>query len=95
MSATKNVQFTKLGWQKLDVTSSVRQWYADGAKSRLRLLIDCSGCGDLVKIHLFNDNPAKKSTKLNDGIIIVILFYYFNYKLPTYYTYTNFSLSDF
>lgn len=73
MSATKNVQFTKLGWQKLDVTSSVRQWYADGAKARLRLLIDCSGCGDLVKIHLFDDNPPKPIAKSDDGMHLFIV----------------------
>lgn len=70
MSASKNVQFSKLGWQKLDVTSSIRQWYAEGAKTRLQLLIDCSGCGDSVKIHLFDENPSKASTKTNDGVYI-------------------------
>lgn len=71
MSASKNVQFSKLGWQKLDVTSSIRQWYADGAKTRLQLLIDCSGCADFVKIHLFDENPSKASTKSNDGVYII------------------------
>lgn len=67
MSANKNVQLTKLGWQKLDVTSSVRQWYADGARSRLRLLIDCSGCGNLVKIHLFDESSSKPPANSDSG----------------------------
>lgn len=50
-----------LGWQKLDVTVPVRQWYATGGKSRLRFLVDCSGCVDRFKIHLFDSKPAKDS----------------------------------
>lgn len=57
---------TRLGWQKVDVTSTVRHWYADSARTRLRFLVDCSGCGDHVNIHLFNDSSGtRKSTKHN------------------------------
>lgn len=52
---------SRLGWQKLDVTSTVRDWYASGGKMRLRFLVDCSGCMDRIKIHLFNGKPTKKT----------------------------------
>lgn len=58
-----------LGWQRIDITATVRKWYAQVAAAhqhhhhhqstaaveppRLRLLVDCSGCGDRVVLHLF------------------------------------------
>ncbi|XP_055312762.1 uncharacterized protein MAL13P1.304 isoform X2 [Sitodiplosis mosellana] len=61
LSASKSVHVSRLGWQKLDVTSTVRQWYANGGKSRLRFLVDCSGCADRIKIHLFDGKPTKNA----------------------------------
>jgi hypothetical protein len=41
---------SSLGWQKFDVTDAVQQWYTGGStRGKLRLLVDCSGCGDLVQ----------------------------------------------
>ncbi|XP_031629520.1 protein PF14_0175 isoform X2 [Contarinia nasturtii] len=63
LSASKSVHVSRLGWQKLDVTSTVRQWYAYGGKTRLRFLVDCSGCMDRIKIHLFDGNKQIKTAK--------------------------------
>lgn len=57
---------SSLGWQKIDVSTTVRQWYADGGKSRLRFLVDCSGCANHINIQLFNDGPAKSNRKSKD-----------------------------
>lgn len=65
----KNIHMSALGWQKIDLTSTVRQWYAEGAKSRLRLLIDCSGCEDRIDIHLLNNNKFNVKSKLDRKII--------------------------
>lgn len=51
---SKSLNLSKLGWQKFDISHTVRKWYAEGDKKCLRLLVDCSGCGDRVDLHLFN-----------------------------------------
>jgi inhibin beta len=55
MAASLPVSLSTLGWQKFDLTATVRTWYSSGTaiKERLRLLVDCSGCGDLVEAVLF------------------------------------------
>jgi inhibin beta len=55
MAASLPVALSTLGWQKFDLTATVRAWYSSGAaaKERLRLLVDCSGCGELVEAVLF------------------------------------------
>lgn len=70
IAGSKVVQITNVGWQRIDITSTVRKWYgqqsmvgsnnADQRMRRLRLLIDCSGCGDRVILHLFN-NQARSN----------------------------------
>lgn len=45
----------------MDVTSTVREWYANGSKTRLRFLVDCSGCVNRIKIHLFNGKSSGNS----------------------------------
>lgn len=59
------VDSTRLGWQKFDLTATVREWYSRREADKLRLLIDCSGCGKLYTLHLFNDNsvPETGSTR--------------------------------
>lgn len=48
-----------MGWQKIDVTSLVQSWYQESSSDvRLKLFVDCSGCGDKVQVHLFPDNDA-------------------------------------
>ena len=56
MAASLTVSISALGWKPLDVTTAVRQWYEtkDSRRERLRLLVDCSGCGDLVEANLFD-----------------------------------------
>lgn len=61
LSASKSVHVSRLGWQKLDITSTVRQWYASGGKMRMRFLVDCSGCAKRIKIHLFDSKSTKNS----------------------------------
>ncbi|KAJ6641941.1 Inhibin beta chain, partial [Pseudolycoriella hygida] len=51
---SKTLSLRKLGWQKFDLTHTVQKWYAEGDKKCLRLLVDCSGCGVRVDLHLFN-----------------------------------------
>lgn len=68
-----------VGWQRIDISATVRKWYAqqstgggaggrsnggasdDLQRRRLRLLVDCSGCGDRVTLHLFNEAPPTRS----------------------------------
>ncbi|KAL1139840.1 hypothetical protein AAG570_006817 [Ranatra chinensis] len=45
MSSSLGVSMWSLGWQQMDVTETVRSWYWRGSDERLRLLVDCSGCG--------------------------------------------------
>lgn len=56
MAGSLPVSLSELGWKKLNLTQSVQQWYGAGRgvdRGRLRLLVDCSGCGDLVEVTLF------------------------------------------
>lgn len=55
MAGSLSVPLSELGWKKLNLTQAVQQWYAEGSGSRgrLRLLVDCSGCGDAVEVTLF------------------------------------------
>ncbi|RZF41827.1 hypothetical protein LSTR_LSTR005289 [Laodelphax striatellus] len=48
VSASLQVPMSGLGWQKFEVTSTVASWYGQGLRDRLRLLVDCSGCEQLV-----------------------------------------------
>ncbi|KDR22706.1 Inhibin beta chain, partial [Zootermopsis nevadensis] len=61
MAASLPVSLASLGWQKFDLTTTVKTWYSSGsaAKERLRLLVDCSGCGDLVEAVLFRSTENK------------------------------------
>ena len=64
MAASLPVSLSSLGWQKFDLTATVRTWYSTGAatRERLRLLVDCSGCGDLVEAVLFRSSPNSNSS---------------------------------
>lgn len=54
------VPLSDLGWKKLNLTRAVQHWYSEGSGSRgrLRLLVDCSGCGELVETTLFRPEGA-------------------------------------
>lgn len=55
MAASLPLTLSALGWQKFELTSTVRAWYASrkASRERLRLLVDCSGCSDMVEAVLF------------------------------------------
>ncbi|XP_063218542.1 inhibin beta chain [Bacillus rossius redtenbacheri] len=59
MSASLPTKLSTLGWQKFDLTATVRQWYESRSslKERLRLLVDCSGCNEHVEAKLFPKLP--------------------------------------
>ncbi|KAJ9574945.1 hypothetical protein L9F63_007911, partial [Diploptera punctata] len=69
MAASLPVSLSSLGWQKFDLTATVRTWYSSGAatRERLRLLVDCSGCGDLVEAVLFRSSPNSNSSGRGDS----------------------------
>lgn len=54
---------TRLGWQKFDITTTVKEWYSKRAGNKLRLLIDCTGCGKMFAVHLFNVNSEKSRAR--------------------------------
>ncbi|CAH0774340.1 unnamed protein product [Bemisia tabaci] len=55
MSSSLPITLSSLGWQKFDVTSTIREWYSSGPRDRLKLLVDCSGCSGIVDPVLFQD----------------------------------------
>ncbi|KAJ8885150.1 hypothetical protein PR048_011346 [Dryococelus australis] len=63
MSASLPITLSSLGWQKFDLTTTVRHWYESesSSKERLRLLIDCSGCNEHVEAVLFPTAPPLSS----------------------------------
>ncbi|KAH8292608.1 hypothetical protein KR054_005532 [Drosophila jambulina] len=69
--ASFEVNTRHLGWQKFDLTETIREWYeGNGGKEKLRLLIDCTGCGGRYSLHLFQtskiaDNSSDNSINLN------------------------------
>ena len=40
-----------LGWQKFNLTNGLREWYRHYDQSKLKILIDCSGCCDRIHVH--------------------------------------------
>lgn len=55
MSSSLPITLSSLGWQKFDITNTVREWYSSGPRDRLKLLVDCSGCSGIVDPVLFQD----------------------------------------
>lgn len=44
------------GWQKIDVTSLVKNWYQDNvSEDQLQLFVECSGCSGRVHARFFDD----------------------------------------
>ncbi|XP_070504725.1 inhibin beta chain-like [Chironomus tepperi] len=68
-STSKEISLSKLGWQKIDVTSLVQKFYEDSSsrtspETSMQLLIDCTGCiRKNLKIHLLQENDEMESTK--------------------------------
>ena len=61
--ASFEVDTTRLGWQKFDITTTVKEWYSRGEGEKLRLLIDCTGCGKTFVVHLFNTNSERSKAR--------------------------------
>lgn len=62
LSASKTITLKSFGWQKLDVTSIIQKWYQeDNNEGRLQLFVECSGCGDRARVHLFSSNEIDES----------------------------------
>ncbi|KAG8313097.1 hypothetical protein J6590_010191 [Homalodisca vitripennis] len=53
MAASLPVTLSSLGWQRFELTHTVRQWYDASNQNRLGLLVDCSGCTSRVEAVLF------------------------------------------
>jgi inhibin beta len=60
MSSSVGVRLSSLGWQKLDITRTVGSWYNSGRRERLRLLVDCSGCGKEASPALVEGRSGEK-----------------------------------
>ncbi|XP_018795627.1 PREDICTED: uncharacterized protein LOC108973067 isoform X3 [Bactrocera latifrons] len=64
LCVTYDVDIMNLGWQKFDITLTVRDWYTRAPTEKLRLLIDCTGCGNHYILHLFNQPLENSKQKL-------------------------------
>ncbi|XP_037811710.1 uncharacterized protein LOC119603668 [Lucilia sericata] len=64
--ASFEVDTSRLGWKKFDITTTVKEWYSRRESEKLRLLIDCTGCGKVYTVHLFNDNTAKADASIRE-----------------------------
>lgn len=66
---SQRVTLQHSGWVKLNLTEGVQKWFSSsppggGDAGKLRLLVDCSGCGSNVHPVLFgNNHPAGSSYK--------------------------------
>uniref|UniRef100_A0A182FJM6 TGF-beta family profile domain-containing protein n=2 Tax=Anopheles albimanus TaxID=7167 RepID=A0A182FJM6_ANOAL len=61
-----------LGWQQIDLTSAVRQWHGEKRNDSLKLFVDCSGCGNRIRFHIFEHatnhphlHPYGRNERLN------------------------------
>ncbi|KAM7341212.1 inhibin subunit beta isoform 1-T7 [Cochliomyia hominivorax] len=64
--ASFEVDTSRLGWKKFDITSTVKEWYSRRESEKLRLLIDCTGCGKMYTVQLFNTNNAKTNVNIRE-----------------------------
>ncbi|XP_064537676.1 inhibin beta chain isoform X3 [Drosophila montana] len=62
--ASFEVDTDHLGWQKFDLTETIREWYRDTSGENLRLLIDCTGCGSQYSLHLFQWSAPNAYAKM-------------------------------
>lgn len=60
------IMLKNFGWQKIDVTSLIQKWYQeDNNQGRLQILVDCSGCANKVRFHLFPDSGSEDILNTN------------------------------
>lgn len=64
--ASFEVDTSRLGWKKFDITSTVKEWYSRREGEKLRLLIDCTGCGKMYAVHLFNSNNDRADVSIRE-----------------------------
>ncbi|XP_039496416.1 inhibin beta chain isoform X4 [Drosophila santomea] len=57
--ASFDVDTKNLGWQKFDLTDTIRDWYSHTSHEKLRLLIDCTGCAGRYSLHLFQTSKLR------------------------------------
>ncbi|KAI4454776.1 tgf-beta family [Holotrichia oblita] len=60
---------TKVGWQKIDMTSMVSNWSSTSARDKLRLFVDCSCCSNW-QIHILNKETDKKTDPSRPFLVI-------------------------
>ncbi|KAH8269785.1 hypothetical protein KR018_005518 [Drosophila ironensis] len=60
--ASFEVNTKQLGWKKFDFTETIRDWYDQNSNEKLRLLIDCTGCGDRYYLQLFQTSKFSESS---------------------------------
>lgn len=66
---SKQISLNQIGWQKIDVTSLVQSWCSRRRRSRLEILVDCSGC---IKNNLDLHIPSKeKQSQPNTPFVVV------------------------
>ncbi|XP_034670463.1 inhibin beta chain [Drosophila subobscura] len=65
--ASFNVDTKRLGWQKFDLTETIRKWYSQNREENLRLLIDCTGCGRRYSLQLFRISMPSSNSKIDNS----------------------------
>ncbi|XP_032794663.2 histone-lysine N-methyltransferase, H3 lysine-79 specific [Daphnia magna] len=74
--ASQKVTIQHSGWMKINITEGVQQWFSTSSPSsvnsnnnnnKLRLLIDCSGCGSTVQPVLFTQRPSVAPVRPEDN----------------------------
>ncbi|KAI9559977.1 putative inhibin beta chain-like isoform X1 [Daphnia sinensis] len=74
--ASQKVTIQHSGWMKINITEGVQQWFStspssinnnNNNNSKLRLLVDCSGCGSTVQPVLFSHRPSVAPVRPEDN----------------------------
>ncbi|KAF7990098.1 hypothetical protein HCN44_009087 [Aphidius gifuensis] len=67
MITSLSVNGNRLGWQRFDVTTFVNSWYMlqEESRSRLTLLIDCTGCASNIYVYTFGKKSHIKKSSVN------------------------------
>lgn len=61
---------SRSGWQKIDVTATVRKWFSEPETNKLRLFVDCNCCSHW-HIHLFNNEGNRKMSNTNRPFLVI------------------------
>uniref|UniRef100_A0A1A9WQC3 TGF-beta family profile domain-containing protein n=1 Tax=Glossina brevipalpis TaxID=37001 RepID=A0A1A9WQC3_9MUSC len=65
------VNTSQLGWQKFDMTPTIKEWYTHSRAKKLRLLIDCTGCGKIYTLQLFDTTSSNIDLSQHQQIVNV------------------------